>query len=87
MVPHPHSQPCTAAAANGRHPQQHALGNPPPRPFRLPLVNAVKEKRDHIDDEEVKDEEGGDGKILHGLNVPEKKLSIFYSRNVNRDLY
>lgn len=42
VVPHAHSQPRTDAAANGRHPQQHALRNPPPRPLRLPLVDAVE---------------------------------------------
>ena len=65
MVPHAHSQPRTAAAANGRHSQQHAFGNPPPRPLRLPLVDAVQEEGEEVDGEEVKDEEGGD--VTHDL--------------------
>ena len=65
MVPHAHPQPRPDATTNGRHSKQHMLGNPPPRPLRLPLVDAVQEKRDQIDGEEVKDEEGGD--ILHIL--------------------
>ena len=65
VVPHAHPQPRPAAAAKGRHPQQNALGNPPPCPLRLPLVNAVQEKRDHIDGDEVEDEEGGD--VTHDL--------------------
>ncbi len=49
VVPHAHPQPRADAAANGRQPQQHALWNPPPRPLRLPLVDAVQEKREDID--------------------------------------
>ena len=56
VVPHAHPQPRADAAADRRHSQQHALRNPPPRPLRLPLVDAVEEEGEDVDDEEVEDE-------------------------------
>ena len=58
VAPDLHSQPSPDTATNSRHPQEHTLRNSPARPLRLPLVNAVQEKRDDVDNHEVKDYDG-----------------------------
>lgn len=59
VVPHTHAQPGTyAAAEDGQH-EQSGLGDAPPRPACLQLVNAIDDKGHGIDREEVIQEETG----------------------------
>lgn len=65
VMPGAHPHPRADAAAEHRHSEKHTLGNPPPRPLRLPLVDAVEKEGDNVDGEEVEEEDGGNGNVFH----------------------
>ena len=78
VAPDLHTQPCPNTATYRRHPQQHTFGNPPAWPLRLPLVDAVQEKRDDVNDHKVKDDDCDKGNILHGVYFFILMLIVIY---------